>query len=217
MTKKREKEIKIHINQDSSESEAESKLDENTLVDDQFYQAETQNEDIEVQEDTQKIENNSISSDVIEKPAGEEAIDFKDQLFRVKAEFVNYRNRVTKEFEQIRKYTKAEFIKLLLPIIDNFENALEHSKNTNVETGEVVSGFNLIYQQLKDTLEKEGIEVLTPIGEIFDPKYYEAISVIVSDEFEDGQIIEVTQKGYIYEKILLRPAKVIVAKNEKQE
>ena len=218
---KKEKEIHIKINTESSSGDENINKKEEQNKDttgkneeqNTKYDIEANNEEVEVQEDKEeKSEKSSVSSDVIDKPVEEQEIDYKDQLLRVQAEFINYRKRIMKEFDQIRTMTKIEFIKSLLPIIDNFESAIEHSKELDKDTDDIVSGFYIIYEQLKHILVKEGIEVLNPMGEYFDPNYHEAIAMLEDSEFEEGQIVIVNQKGYIYKDTLMRPAKVIVAK-----
>ena len=218
---KKEKEIHIKINTESSnrdedinkKEEQNKEASKNREEQNIEYDIEANNEEVEAQEDEEeKSEKASVSSDVIDKPVEEKEIDYKDQLLRVQAEFINYRKRIMKEYDQIRTMTKIEFIKSLLPIIDNFESAIEHSKELDKDTDDIVSGFYIIYEQLKHILMKEGIEVLNPMGEYFDPNYHEAIAMVEDSEFEEGQIVIVNQKGYVYKDILVRPAKVIVAK-----
>ena len=218
---KKEKEIHIKINTESSsgdedvnkKEEQNKEASKNREEQNTEYDIEVNNEEVEVQEDEEeKSEKASVSSDVIDKPVEEQEIDYKDQLLRVQAEFINYRKRIMKEYDQIRTITKIDFVKSLLPIIDNFESAIEHSKELDKDTDGIVSGFYIIYEQLKHILMKEGIEVLNPMGEYFDPNYHEAIAMIEDSEVEEGQIVIVNQKGYVYKDILVRPAKVIVAK-----
>ena len=226
---KGEKEIHIKVNTEFSKSDTEKDEEEDVRQDVQ-QKNEDQNVEVDVEvKDTEsptqeaeeieeeKAEKNSVSADVIEKSIEEKEIDYKDQLLRLQAEFINYRKRIMKEFEQIRTIAKIEFIKSLLPIMDNFESAIEHSKELDKDTDNIISGFYLIYEQLKNILTKEGIEILNPMGEYFDPNYHEAIAMVDDGEFEGGQIVIVNQKGYKYKDILLRPAKVIVAKNTPSE
>jgi len=215
---KKEEEIHIKINTESSSGDdvnkkKEQNKDTSENMEEQNIENDIEANNEEVEKGEEEIsEKASVSSDIIDRPVEEKEIDYKDQLLRVQAEFINYRKRIIKEFDQIRIMTKIDFVKSLLPIIDNFESAIEHSKELNKDTDDIVSGFYIIYEQLKHILMKEGIEVLNPMGEYFDPNFHEAIAMIEDSEFEDGQIVIVNQKGYVYKDILVRPAKVIVAK-----
>jgi len=137
----------------------------------------------------------------------EEKDKYLNKLKRMKADFVNYRNRSKKEKGRIESRTKMDFINSILPVIDNFERALKSVE----EDSEFLSGVQMIYKQLLDVLKKEGLEIIDTEGQEFDPEYHEAIMQLETDEYESGYIVEEVQRGYILEDKVVRPAMVKVA------
>ncbi|MBS3810700.1 MAG: nucleotide exchange factor GrpE [Halanaerobiales bacterium] len=139
--------------------------------------------------------------------ATEEKDQYLNQMKRLKADFVNYRNRVKKDKNKIEIRTKIDIISSLIPVIDNFERAL---KTVDQET-EFLSGVKMIKKQLINVLKKEGLEIIKTDGQEFDPAYHEAVMQVESDEHESGYIVEEIQKGYLVDEEVVRPAMVKVA------
>ena len=134
--------------------------------------------------------------------------EYLDNLKRLKAEFENYQKRIDREKIEFIKYAKEDLILNLLEILDNFERAL-----CNCKDDEFSKGINLIFKQLKDLLEKEGIKEIEKL-EKFDPEKHEAL---IAEKGEEGKILEELQKGYILHNKIIRPAKVKVGRGEKNE
>lgn len=134
----------------------------------------------------------------------------RDQVLRVRAEEENTRRRTARDAENARKFALEQFIRELLPVIDNFERALEAADDNSA----VHEGLDLSMKLLLGVLEKAGIEVVDPIGEPFDPTYHEAMATVDSPHAEPGSVTEVIQKGYVLNGRLLRAAMVLVAKRE---
>ncbi len=132
-----------------------------------------------------------------------------DRLARAQAEFENARKRAAKEQQEYRDFATADAIKILLPVIDSFDRALQ------VKSGptDFRSGIELIYKQLQDALAKLGVRVVPTKGEPFDPHYHEAIEMVETSDAPDHHVIEELQRGYKLKDRLLRPAMVKVAKN----
>ena len=137
------------------------------------------------------------------------AKEYYNRLARAQADFENLRRRTDKEREQLLKYAAEELIIDILPVIDNFQRALE-SKNKSSE--EFVSGVEMIYKQLLDVLKKAGVEEIKSLGEDFDPNKHEAIMQVESEEYPENKIVEVLRKGYILKDKIIRPAMVKVSK-----
>ncbi|UNC93241.1 nucleotide exchange factor GrpE [Candidatus Contubernalis alkaliaceticus] len=136
----------------------------------------------------------------------------KDELFarmqRLQADFDNYRKRSLGEQNRCVQYALAELFKSLVPVIDNFERALDSG-----EKGEgFVSGVEMIFKQLKEVLKKEGLEQIIAEGEVFDPYVHEAVMHVESEGHEENLVIEEFQKGYKFKDKLIRPSMVKVAK-----
>jgi molecular chaperone GrpE len=132
-----------------------------------------------------------------------------DRLARAQAEFENARRRAAKEQQDFRDFAMADAIKSLLPVVDNFERALQ-SKS---ETADFRAGVELIYKQLRDVLAKLGVQAIAAKGQQFDPHIHEAIEMVETANAADHEVLEEWQRGYKYKDRLLRPAMVRVAKN----
>ena len=137
----------------------------------------------------------------------------RDQVLRARAEEENTRRRTAREAENARKFALEKFATELLPVIDNFERALEAANDDSA----VREGLDLSMKLLAGVLEKAGIEVVDPIGEPFDPTYHEAIATVDNPDAEPGSVTEVIQKGYVLSGRLLRAAMVLVAKREAEK
>jgi molecular chaperone GrpE len=135
-----------------------------------------------------------------------------DRLARLQAEFENARKRATREQQDFRDYALADAIKVLLPILDSFERALQSGSS---EKSEFRGGIELIYKQLQDALLKLGLRPVPAKGEPFDPHLHEAIEMVETNDAEDHQILEELQRGYKLKDRLLRPSMVKVARNPK--
>ena len=103
----------------------------------------------------------------------------------------------------------ADAVKSLLPVVDNFERALQ-SKS---EAADFRAGVELIYNQLRDVLSKLGVQPIDAKGHQFDPHVHEAIEMVETSDAADHEVIEEWQRGYKFKDRLLRPAMVKVAKN----
>lgn len=132
-----------------------------------------------------------------------------DRLARAQAEFDNARKRAAKEQQDFRDFAMADAIKSLLPIVDNFERALQSKSDSN----DFRAGVELIYKQLRDVLTKLGVQPIEAKGKQFDPHIHEAIEMVDTADAPDHEVLEEWQRGYKYKDRLLRPAMVRVARN----
>ncbi|MBQ6256951.1 MAG: nucleotide exchange factor GrpE [Clostridia bacterium] len=155
-----------------------------------------------------------------EAPAEEQPEQENDALKEAQAkadEYLNMAQRVQADFENFRRRTKAtraeafedgarEFIKQLLPVVDNLERATaQETVDENLMTG-----VKLVYKQLMDALEKRGVTVIDRPGEKFDPNLENAVMQGTADEGEPGTVCAVLQKGYKMGDFVLRHAMVKV-------
>ena len=143
------------------------------------------------------------------------ASEYKEHLQRLAADFENYRKRLEKEREDFIKFSKEDLIYEFLPILDNFEMALHHVKNTT-EPKKIIEGIELIERQFHNILKKEGLEVIETKGKKFNPHIHEAIMHEGTNKYPEDIIIEELRKGYILGGKVIRPAQVKVAKHTKQ-
>jgi molecular chaperone GrpE len=135
--------------------------------------------------------------------------DLKESMLRLAAEFDNYKKRTKADSENSRNFGKAELMRSLLPIIDEFELALIAVNKT--EDKNIAKGVEMLYSNFIDTLKKDGLTEIQCKG-VFDPYIHEIVMTKESKE-KGGTILEVIKKGYSFDKTLLRPASVIVAKD----
>ncbi len=132
----------------------------------------------------------------------------RDVYLRKLAEFDNFRKRVERERDEHRRAGAEEFIAELLPVIDNFDRALQHSGD---DSGAFREGVEMISKQLADLLDRRGVAEINPVGLPFDPEVHEAVQRVENSEHEPGTVAWVMLKGYRLGDRLIRPAMVGVA------
>jgi len=132
-----------------------------------------------------------------------------DRLARAQAEFDNARKRAAKEQQDFRDFAMADAIKSLLPVVDNFERALQ----SKADSADFRAGVDLIYKQLRDVLTRLGVQPIETKGQQFNPHVHEAVEMVDTTDAADHEVLEEWQRGYKYKDRLLRPAMVKVARN----
>ena len=140
-----------------------------------------------------------------------EAKDHYDRYVRQVAELENFRKRTTRERGEAIRFANEELVKDLLPIVDNLERAVAHSKGGG-NGKPLVEGVEMILKGLFDVLAKHGVIQISAVGQSFDPGKHEAIAQIETDTCEPNMIVEEHHKGYLLRDRLLRPSLVTVAK-----
>jgi molecular chaperone GrpE len=133
----------------------------------------------------------------------------QDRLLRTAAEFDNYRKRIDRERRELSEYAASDVLLELLPIIDNFERALQAPGS---EGEGFRKGVELIHKQMLDLLRKRGVTAVEALGADFDPNLHQAVIHEPSAGHRDGEVMEELQRGYKLGERLLRPAMVKVAK-----
>jgi molecular chaperone GrpE len=137
-----------------------------------------------------------------------EVADLQDRLLRRQAEFENFRRRSERDRSDFFEYAGMEFVRELLPILDDFERA----RKTECSDESYRKGVELIYQRLQESLKKIGLEpVEVAAGTEFDPNLHQAVVRLETEEAPDHTILEEFQRGYNFKGKLLRPAMVKVA------
>ncbi|CQR46897.1 Protein GrpE [Paraliobacillus sp. PM-2] len=153
-------------------------------------------------------EEHEASNSEVEK-LQKEKDELYEKLLRVQAEYDNFRKRTQKEKEADRKYRSQSLITELLPVVDNFERALKTEVKDN-STQQFVEGMEMIYRQLNDVLNKEGVEVIETVGTDFDPHLHQAVMQVEDDQYDSNTVVEELQKGYKLKDRVIRPAMVKV-------
>ena len=140
-------------------------------------------------------------------PLVQENADLKDRYLRTLADFENFRKRSDREKSDFFKYALAGLMRELLPVLDNFDRALDHAEQGD----DFHKGVLLIYKQLYDALTKHGLKPIDESNVPFDPKIHEAVVREEYPSVPSHTVIAVLQKGYFLHDRLLRPAMVKVA------
>lgn len=140
-----------------------------------------------------------------------QADEYLDGWQRARAEFANYKKRVEREQEDSRGRATAAILAKILPIADDLDRALRDQPGQD-DARAWAQGIELIQRKLEAILEAEGVETIPAEGQAFDPELHEAVTYEENDDHNEGQVIEVIQKGYRLGERVLRPARVRVAK-----
>ena len=135
----------------------------------------------------------------------------KDKNMRIAAEMVNTLRRKDEETNRLLKYSNESLITELLPVIDNFERALNVDAISN-DVESYQKGMTMIYNSLKNILEKFEVKEIEAIDKEFDPSYHQAVMQEEKEGTKENIVIEVLQKGYTYKDKVIRPAMVKVSK-----
>ncbi|PKL79559.1 MAG: nucleotide exchange factor GrpE [Candidatus Melainabacteria bacterium HGW-Melainabacteria-1] len=134
-----------------------------------------------------------------------------EQLMRIAADFENYKRRQEREREELSKFAGQQLITGLLPVLDNFERALQTEPNPE-DVSNFTEGIRMIHRQFLDVLTKTGVSPIEAMGQPFNPEFHEAIMSEANDEVPDETVIGEFQRGYVMHGRLLRPAVVKVSK-----
>jgi molecular chaperone GrpE len=139
--------------------------------------------------------------------------DLQNKYLRVHADLENIKKRTIREREDAVQRTRSQLISDILPIIDSYKMGLtEASKHE--EASSYVEGFAMATDQLEKILSEYGLVLIEPTNQPFDPKFHEAIGHEESPDQEDGIVIKTVRNGYKLGGTLLRPASVVLTKNE---
>jgi molecular chaperone GrpE len=165
--------------------------------------------------DASETADDAIEKDLDEllAEAEQQRDEYLDLAKRTKADFENFRKRMTAEVLAAAGRGKAEVLRDVLPVLDDLERALGAAgldPEGDSDDG-LAHGVLLVFRSLRDSLSKHGIEAVDPTGEKFDPTLHEALSTQPADGTEAGTVVETLQKGYRFGEQLIRPARVVVA------
>ncbi|HEX9125496.1 MAG TPA: nucleotide exchange factor GrpE [Methylomirabilota bacterium] len=138
------------------------------------------------------------------------AEEHRDRYLRGAAEFDNARKRAAREREEYTRYANESLLRELLPVLDNFERALQ-SARIEPTAAAVTAGVELIQRELLRVLEKFGVTSFTSVGQPFDPERHEAIARVPAQGQPEGTVVDETARGYLLNGRVLRPAMVTVA------
>jgi molecular chaperone GrpE len=136
----------------------------------------------------------------------------RDRHLRLAAEFDNYRKRIDRERSELRSRAQAELVRDLLDAVDDLQRLSGYAAESD-SAGALSDGVDLVQKKLLRALESAGLEVIEARGETFDPTSMEALAAVPAEHPEEDDVVaEVFQKGYRYQGMLVRPARVQVKK-----
>ena len=150
---------------------------------------------------------NTMARELVQKE--EEKKQLAEKVKLAQAELINYRKRKDEETATMLKYANADLILELIPSIDNFERAIAQAeKSENTEIKKFMTGINLIYQGIQNTLTKFGVEEINRVGQQYDHNLEQALCTDCVEEQENEVVLEVLQKGYKLKDRVIRAASV---------
>ena len=163
--------------------------------------AEEENTEIKEQEEVKEQVN---TKDIVSKA---EFDDLTDRYKRILAEFENHKKRSQKEREGLYNSVMSDIVEVLLPVIDNLENAAK----VETKDEEYKKGIELVLKQFQDVLKSKGVEEIKALGETFDPELHEAVASIQDETKGEKEIVQEYRKGYKIGHKVIRHSMVVVA------
>ena len=141
--------------------------------------------------------------------------ELNDKYLRLYADFENYKKRVNKDKEELVKYGNERLLVELLPVLDNLEMALDHSKSELSEG--LVKGVEITLREFLRTLEKFGLTPIEAVNKPFDPSVHDAMTIVEREDIEENIVVEEFRKGYLYKDKVIRAPLVAVSKRPIEE
>ena len=168
--------------------------------------------DAETTTDEEAVEDAELSIESLQEQleaAQKKADENWDTVLRLNADLDNTRKRSEKQVADAHKFAVKKFVEELIPVIDSMEMGLK----AEGDLASIREGMRLTQNAFSGVMEKFKIEAIDPLGEVFNPEFHQAMAMNPSDEYEEGQVSAVMQKGYTLSGRLVRPAMVMVVKN----
>ena len=162
--------------------------------------------------ETEELENEEVNKKE-EKNQKKEMVpkqdydELDDRYKRILAEFENFKKRSFKERDGLYNSILSDVVEVILPVVDNLENAVKAEKQDT----DYKQGVELVLKQFKDVLQSKGIEEIKAVGEIFDPELHEAVSSIQDENLGEKEIAQEYRKGYKIGNKVIRHSMVVVA------
>lgn len=133
-----------------------------------------------------------------------------DAYLRAMADFANFKRRTTEDAARQREFASESLLTRLLPIVDNFERALQSAQTTQ-DYDKLIGGVQATLRQMQEFLAKENVQVIEALGQPFDPNFHNAVLRHETTEYPENTVVEELQKGYTLGDRVLRPSMVKVA------
>lgn len=155
-----------------------------------------------IEKELEELKLNFIKADTEKK-------ELQDRLLRKVAEFDNYKRRTENEFSNLFKYAAENFIKKILPVVDDFERSLKHLAESE-DNSSVSEGIKMIYDKLVKILDDQGVKKMESVGKPFDVHFHEALMQKKDETQPPHAVLDELETGYLYQDKVIRHAKVIV-------
>ncbi len=168
----------------------------------------------EIEETEVNIEEIEAEIEEKQKDLSKEIASLKEEIIRMRAEADNVKKRNARELDNLRKFALDKFAKSLIPVADSMDKELEANAKDGVQmtVEQMVEGTILTQNVLLKVLGDNGVELLNPEGEKFNPEFHEAMTQIPHPDLAPNTVVDVFQKGYLLNGRLIRPAMVVVSK-----
>lgn len=160
-------------------------------------------------ENKKQVEANERQMEEMEKQVNE----MYEQFMRARADLENYRRRARKEKEDAIKFANVPILEALLPVLDNFERALDASDQTQEKSEDakaIQQGIEMVYRQFIQVMHDRGLEMIDALGKPFNPHEHNAVMQVTMENVESGIVVEELQAGYRYQDRVIRPTMVKV-------
>jgi molecular chaperone GrpE len=198
----------------STNKKKEQDTMENQDTLEQEHQVSEEQENITTTNDQPSFDNEPVTETAGENDVivalQQQSEDNHNRYLRAQADFDNFRRRTVKEKEEITQYASLKLVSQLVPVLDNFQRALLTAGEA-VDVEAFAKGVDMIYRQLFQVLEAEGLKQMEVVGQPFDPEWHQAVMQVESDEYEEGIVVEAIQTGYVLKDKVIRPAMVKVS------
>ena len=148
--------------------------------------------------------------------AQREVDQFRNLLQRVQAESVNYKRRMEGDRDEIQKRANANLVIRLLPVLDDFERALQHIPQDDAFSP-WLAGVEMVYRNLRGVMDSFGVTQIEALDKTFDPMEHESISYEITEDHEEGKVMSIVREGYKLHGKVLRPVQVTVSKKKQEE
>ncbi len=155
----------------------------------------------------EEVENKNEEKEQKEMVPKQDYDELDDRYKRILAEFENFKKRNGKERDSLYSSILSDVVEVILPILDNLENALK----IETQDEEYKKGIELVVKQFKDVLASKGVQEIKTVGETFDPELHEAVSSIQDENLGEKEIAQEYRKGYKIGNRVIRHSMVVVA------
>ena len=213
-TEKRDDEATVAVAEEAAEQPVEDQdTEQDEAVAERADEAADEDE-AGVRDDAEAFEGAEAEEDAIAADldkARAEAESYLDDLRRLQADFDNYRKRTLREQTARAASASQALVTRLLPVLDNFELAVSAAEQSR-DFDRMLKGVEMVFGELREVLESEGLVRIEAEGKPFDPERHEAVIAVEEEGAEPGMVVDIVRAGYELRGKVLRPAMVKVAK-----